>query len=247
MIRAVFLDIDGTVLDFDAFVQSCMREGFRQFGLPPYEDGMYVVFKQINNRLWQQIERGEIVREQLIDLRWQAVFARLGIKGDARAFEIYFRNALAVSAIPVAGAGELLPWLSQRFIVCAASNGPLAQQQSRLQLAGYLPYFHHLFVSEEIGAQKPALPFFERSMARLNAGQKAALRPEETLMVGDSLTSDMAGGIGFGMKTCFFNPHGRRVPDDMPIDCVIGQLSELKTILEKEESHAQPGSLFPRS
>ncbi|MBQ9300139.1 MAG: HAD-IA family hydrolase [Clostridia bacterium] len=240
MIKAVFLDIDGTVLDFDAFVRACMRAGFERFGLPPYEEGMFVVFKQVNNRLWWQIERGEILREQLIDLRWQAVFERLGIRADGRAFEIYFRNALLGSAIPVPGAGKLLPWLAERYTVCAASNGPFAQQRSRLELAGYLPYFQHLFISEEIGAQKPSPVFFEKSMARLNAGRAQAVRPDEILMVGDSLTSDMAGGIGCGMKTCFLNPCGRPVPADLPVDFVIGQLSELKTILEKEDGHAQP-------
>ena len=239
MIRAIFLDIDGTVLDFDAFVRECMREGFRHFGLPPYEEGMFVTFKQVNNQLWQQIERGEIMREQLIDLRWQAVFARLGIQADGRAFETYFRDALAKSAIPVPGAGDLLPWLAERYTVCAASNGPFDQQQSRLRLAGYLPYFHHLFISEEIGAQKPSPVFFERSMKRLNAGREIALRPHEVLMVGDSLTSDMAGGIGYGLKTCFFNPHARKVPSDVPVEYAIKQLDEIRTILEKEDGHAQ--------
>ncbi|MBQ9264286.1 MAG: HAD family hydrolase, partial [Clostridia bacterium] len=117
MIRAVFLDIDDTILDFGAFVRETMASGFRHFGLPQSRNDMYPVFRRVNNALWQQMEQGEITRGQLFERRWQAIFRELGIQGDGRAFELYFRDALLHSAIPVPGADEIIPWLSRQFIL----------------------------------------------------------------------------------------------------------------------------------
>lgn len=238
MIKAIFLDIDDTVLDFEAFVRRTMRLGFAYFHLPPYEESMYDTFFRVNSRLWHAIEQGQIVRAQLIDLRWQSIFRELGINGDGPAFERYFRNALLSSAIPMPGADEMIPWLSRRFLLCAASNGPVAQQQTRLGLAGYLPYFHHLFISEQLGVQKPDPVFFSRSLDRLNAsplpGFSYPVLPGEVLMVGDSARSDMQGGIGSGMKTCFFSRHGSTPPAELPVDFVITDLTQLKEILGNE-------------
>lgn len=236
MIKAVFLDIDDTVLDFGAFVRSAMQAGFAQFGLPAYTEDMFPVFQRINNALWQRIERGEITRSQLMDLRWPAIFRALGMEGDGRAFELYFRSALLHSAIPVPGAEEMIPWLSRRFILCAASNGPFAQQEYRLRQAGFLPWFHFLFISEALGVSKPEPLFFQRCLDELNsrcppAEDAKPILPGEILMVGDSLSSDMQGGIGSGLKTCYFNPEGRPVPGDLPLDYTITRLDQLRSIL----------------
>jgi len=235
MIKAVFLDIDDTILNFGAFVRQAMEQGFAAFGLPPYEEGMFPVFERINGELWRGIERGEIARSQLIDLRWQRIFQALGISGDGRAFELYFRDALLHSAIPMAGAEEMIPWLSGRFLLCAASNGPHAQQETRLGLAGFLPYFHFLFISETIGAQKPSPVFFVRCMEILNGrplpGRAYPVLPGEILMVGDSPSSDLLGGIESGLKTCYFNGRQTPLPDGVRPDYTIRRLTQLRDIL----------------
>ena len=238
MIKAVFLDIDDTVLDFGACVRAAMEKGFRQFGLPPYEERMYPVFERVNARLWQGIERGELQRSQLIDLRWQAVFRELGLRADGRAFELFFKEELRSSAIPVPGAAETLPWLSARCLLCAASNGPYRQQERRLRISGFLPLFHHLFISEEISFQKPDARFFETAISRLNAaplpGRAYPVRPEEILMVGDSLTSDMQGALNGGLIPCYFSRQGTPPPAGLPITYIITQLTDLRSILENE-------------
>ena len=233
MIKAVFLDIDDTVLDFEAYVRLALREGFDRFGLPPYREEMLPVFTGVNNRLWQRIERGEMTREQLIDVRFQTVFQELGITGDARAFERYFRDAIWDCAIPVAGAAEMVPWLGARYILCAASNGPYDQQRARLALSGFLPWFRHLFINEEIGWQKPARAFFDEAIRRLNAGREAPVARSEIMMIGDSLTSDMRGGIDSGLVTCYFNRFHAEPPTGMRVDYTVSRLEAAREILEK--------------
>ncbi|MBQ9265286.1 MAG: HAD hydrolase-like protein, partial [Clostridia bacterium] len=113
----------------------------------------------------------------------------------------------------------------------------LAQQKARLRQAGYLPYFHHLFISEAIGFSKPAPAFFDACIAALNAPALSSsappILPENVLMVGDSLTSDMRGGIDSGLKTCYFNPEKKPVPSNLTIDFTIHRLAQLRDIVKK--------------
>lgn len=229
MIKAVLFDIDNTLLSFDGYVKQSMEEGFARFGLKKYEPWMFDVFTRENNALWRSLERGEITFEDIKAGRWNRIFSVLGIDFDGPVFETYFREKLNVSAIPVEGSPETLGWLRGKFILCAASNGPYEQQLNRLKLAGMAEYFDYFFISEEMGVSKPSAEYFSLCFDRINEGRPETVYPEEMLMIGDSLTSDMAGGINAGMKTCFFDPQHKGVPDGMRIDHVIHSLSEVKT------------------
>ena len=154
---------------------------------------------------------------------------------DGIAFERYFREALHESAIPVPGAHELLEQLHGRFLLCAASNGPYAQQVHRLELSDMRKYFDYLFISEKIGVSKPSRAFYDAAFAELNAGRAEPIRPCETLMLGDSPTSDMAGGLQYGMRTCFFRRHPDK-PAPAGVDTVAADLPQaLREILALAE------------
>ena len=115
--------------------------------------------------------------------------------------EHVFRSYLHNSAVPVSGALETLEALAGKYIFCAASNGPYEQQLNRLERGGMRKYFTHCFVSEKVGIEKPSLRFFEKCMEEL-----PGIEPEECLMIGDSLTADIAGGHAAGLKTCWYHP-----------------------------------------
>lgn len=231
MIKAILLDIDNTLLSFDEYVKDAMRTGFKEFNLCEYDEGMFSVFTEINNKLWHSLEKGEIDLEGLKKVRWNMIFESLGISYDGVLFEKYFRARLFESAIPVDGAMELLSYLHGKYILCAASNGPYNQQVNRLKICGMLPYFEHLFISEEIGHSKPSEKFFDACLNRLNASSEDRIKPDEIMMIGDSLSSDMAGGIQFGTHTCLYNPTNKTVPSDVGIDYVVTELSEISRIL----------------
>lgn len=207
MYKAVFLDIDNTLLDFGACARYAMRAALPEFGLA-YADSLFPLFDRINNGLWEQLERGELTRQQLYDIRWDRIFplwapaAALHIDGIS--FEKRFSHFLAYSAEPVDGAKELLEALHGRTLVCAASNGPYEQQRFRLESAGLLPYFDRLFVSEALGVSKPEAAFFDVCFADL-----PPMTREQALMVGDSLTADILGGLRAGMDTCWFSADGK--------------------------------------
>ena len=227
---AVFIDIDNTLLSFDEYVKQTMKTGFAYFGLKRYEPYMYDIFCEENNRLWRNIELGTLVFSELEKVRWNIIFARLGIEFDGTVFEKYFRRALYDSAIPIHGAKEMLSYLSGKYILCAASNGPYEQQVHRLEIAGMKQYFDYIFISEKLGASKPSEEFFRQAFTELNSGREEAIMPSDTIIIGDSLTSDIAGGRNYGMKTCFYNIGGI-VSNDINADYVVNELSEVEGIL----------------
>lgn len=231
MIKVVLLDIDDTLLDFQGYVKESLREGFREFNLGEYSESVYATFTRINTTLWHEIEEGKLTIADLRRVRWNRIFGELGIAYDGAAFEDYFRGRLFHSAIRVEGAPELLEYLRGRYILAVASNGPYAQQVNRLKNGGMLDYFTGIFVSEKIGVSKPAPAFFDACMAGLNEGRNDPILPGEVLMVGDSVSSDMTGAMGYGMKTCYFNRFGKALPEGMAVDYQVATLNELSDIL----------------
>ena len=226
-IKAVFLDIDNTLLSFDGYIIETMKKGFAHYGLKPYEDSMYDTFTRINNGLWEAIERQELTFEELQKIRWNRIFEAMGIDFDGVTFEKYFRDNLWDNAIPMDGAMELLEYLHDKYIICAASNGPYEQQKNRLKVGGMLPYFTDLYVSENIGSPKPTQKFFEECMCRLNRDREESLMSGQVMMIGDSITSDMTGGITCGMKTCLYNFKNRGIPEDSGIDYIVTSLRDI--------------------
>ncbi len=229
MLKAILIDIDDTLLSFQGFVKESMKEGFPKFGLGEYEDEMYSVFTRINKDLWHRLEEGTLSFEELKKVRWNMIFEVLGFQADGIAFEAYFRDFLFDNAILEDGALELMEYLKGKYILCAASNGPYDQQVNRLKKGGLLPYFSHLFISEEIGHAKPSGEFFKACLYRLNKFD--TVLPEEMMILGDSVSSDMVGGINFGIKTLYYNPKDAVLPPEIKPDFTVRSLREIQSIL----------------
>ncbi len=230
-IKVVFIDIDNTILSFDEYVKVAMREGFEKFGLREYEKWMFGIFLSVNSQLWRAIEKKELNLEGLRQVRWKLIFDKLDIDFDAVVFEDYFRECLRESAIPVDGAYEMLDYLSGKYTLCAASNGPSNQQIHRLAIGNMLDCFEAVYVSEDMGASKPSEKFFERAFIDLSDRLGEEIKPEESLIIGDSITADMVGGAQFGMKTCWYNRHKAQPPKKVDLDYIVTSLHEVKKIL----------------
>ncbi|MBQ4643013.1 MAG: YjjG family noncanonical pyrimidine nucleotidase [Oscillospiraceae bacterium] len=222
MIKAVFIDIDGTLLDFEACVEEYMRLGLTENKIE-YKPEMLETFHRINNGFWRDLEQGKITFEELLERRWATVFEALEIDLNGPEFETYFRKRLHESAIPMEGSYETLEYLSGKYRLFAASNGPHEQQVERLRKAGMLGYFEEVFTSGKIGEEKPSPYFFEYCF------EKVDILPSESIMLGDSLTSDMKGGVCFGMKTVWLNGKGEKT--ELPVDYEIKSLAEVKNII----------------
>ncbi len=230
MIKAIFIDIDNTLLSFDEHVKSSMKEGFERFGYPEYSPDMYSVFKGINDVLWRELEQNIITLEELKAKRWDLIFTALNIEGNGAEFEEYFRERLFYSAHPEPFAIEILEYLYGKYPLFVASNGPLLQQKNRLKVGKMNGYFKDFFVSDDIGYSKPGREFFDEAFRRIRQSGYGNIAPEETMIIGDSLSADMQGGFDYGMATCFYNKYGK---DDVPefLNYNIISLKEIREIL----------------
>ncbi len=224
MIKNILIDIDDTLLDFNKCAEESMRDAMSKVGIE-YRDGMMNVFHRVNDSLWKQVEQGTLTVSQLYEIRWDAVFAEMGVCYDGKAFEQLFLYNIHRSAVPVDGAVDILSYLSNKYKLYAASNAPYEQQRERLQKAGMLSFFVELFTSESLGVSKPHKEFFELCLDRMRA------TAEQTAIIGDSLNSDIKGGIESGLFTCWFNFKNAEIPSNMKINATVKSLAELKIIL----------------
>lgn len=225
MIKAVFIDIDDTLLDFGKCAKYSMAESFRDFSLC-FEDNMFPLFEEINAGLWRQIEKGEITKDELYGRRWNTIFGKLNIHGaDGNEFESHFLEHLSESAEHVDGALDLLTYLASKYKIYAVSNGPHSQQLKRLERAGLLDFFTEIFTSEKLGVQKPEKAFFD-AVFKLSGA-----KPSETALIGDSLSADISGGEKMRVKTIWFNKKNAVNTASVSPDCTVYSLREIKNIL----------------
>lgn len=227
MIKTVFLDLDDTILDFGAAERVAISKTFRQLGLDP-TDALLRRYSEINMSRWEAFERGEISRETVLTSRFELLFSELGADIGAQECEDIYRKFLGVGHYFVDGAVELLETLSPEYDLYIASNGVAATQNSRLASANIGHYFKDIFISETTGHHKPERAYFDYCFARI-----PNFDPERAIIVGDSLTSDILGGKNAGIQTCWYNPKGKPVRNDIVSDFEIRHLSELPDILKK--------------
>ena len=225
MITTVLIDVDNTLLDFNECVKETIGVMFKRHGLENSE-AVFPIFKEVNDMLWLKIEAGELDRMGLYKVRWKLIFERLGIDKDGPSFENEFRLAFSESKQTVEGAYELLEYLSKKYTVCAASNASAWQQNKRLRNTDMMKYLTHLFISEELGAPKPKKEFFDKCLERLGNIPK-----EEVVLIGDSLSADISGGVAYGIKTIWFNYDKAPVTEDIKADIIVNSLDEIKNYI----------------
>lgn len=221
----LLLDADDTLLDFKKNEQISFSLLFKHIKYPLTESA-YRLYQDINHRLWRQFEKGEITKDYLFNTRFQELFSRLGV--DLKEFrpESFYQNQLAKGAFLIEGAYELCKNLSQTHELYIITNGISKTQYARLRTSGLLPFFKSVFVSEEIGFQKPSSQFFTHVFSHI-----PNLIPEKTLVIGDSLTSDIQGGKNANIDTCWYNPGKLKNASGVEPDYEIDQLEKLYTIV----------------
>lgn len=220
----VFIDIDDTLLDFTKCANDAIKSACSKFGVP-YTTTLVDTFHPINLDLWHRLEKKEVTKEKLFDTRFQIVFDKLGIKADGIAFETAFRENFHESAILVDGARDLLEYLRSKYKVYVASNASMHQQTNRMKKAELDGYIDGYFVSEEIGFPKPQKEFFDACFKAL-----PDVKPQDVVMIGDSLSADIKGACEYGLKTIWYN-HRNEPTSDVKCDYIVSRLSEVKNIL----------------
>ena len=220
----LLFDADGTLLDFDRSEHAAMEKIFARHGYP-YSEETLMRYREINSRLWRDYEQDRILKPVIHMTRFEELFRQLSIDGDGAAFNREYLDALSAEHFTIDGAEEVCAALSGRYRMYVVTNGVSHVQRRRMRESGLEQYFSGLFISEEMGVQKPKREFFE-----LVSQAVESFTPEKTLVVGDSPTSDVKGAQGFGLDVCWFNPSERPAPSPAPTQ-EIRSLRELLPLL----------------
>ncbi|WP_192987306.1 YjjG family noncanonical pyrimidine nucleotidase [Carnobacterium mobile] len=226
--RTLLFDVDDTLLDFGAAEKQALTLLFeeQQLLLTAEIESRY---GQINQSLWKAFEEGKIGRDEVVSTRFSTLFKELEKEIDGILFEQKYRNYLNEGHDLMVGAFDLVQELKDDYDLYIVTNGISKTQYRRLRDSGLYPLFKDIFVSEDTGFQKPMKAYFDYVFARIPNFSK-----EQTLIIGDSLTSDIKGGQLAGIATCWFNPENKVNETGIEPDYQIQSLEELYQILQKQ-------------
>lgn len=226
MFEILLLDLDDTILDFGWAENQAITRTLTAFGIEPTKE-VCALYSRINLEHWRRLERKELTREQVRVGRFAELLRTLGVAGDALACADTYVAYLAQGHRFLPGAQEAVSRLSEKYRLFLVTNGNAPVQEGRLKSADLSRFFEKIFISQEIGANKPAVEFFDRCFMQIPDFDR-----EKTIIVGDSLTSDILGGNNAGIAACWVNPKHRPRRADIRVDYEIESITQLKMLLE---------------
>ncbi len=226
MFEFLFLDLDDTILDFKKAERIALSRTLADSGLEPTPE-VCTLYSRINKDHWERLERKELTRAQVLSGRFDVLFTQMGYTVDAEAVARAYEHNLSQGHYFLPGAEEAVDRLHRKYRLFLASNGTASVQKGRMTSANLYRFFEKVFVSQEIGHNKPDKAYFDGCFAQI-----PDFDPAKAMIVGDSLTSDILGGQNAGITTCWVNPDGKPRREGIRVDYEIRALCELEDLLE---------------
>lgn len=221
----LLFDADGTLLDFPLAERTSLCEALAAQGIQANEE-IIAAYSAINDAIWKQIEVGTFDRANLNAVRFSRLAERFGFVCDVERLGREYFAAMARQGQLIDGALDLCLALKARYGLFIITNGTASVQHGRLDGTPLLACMDGLFISQEIGAEKPSPAFFDAVAAAIPGFER-----EGALVIGDSLSSDIAGGIAAGIDTCWYNPSGKTAPENRTPTYTISSYDELRAML----------------
>ena len=227
--NCIMMDIDNTLLDFDAAERKALLETLQQFSLP-CDEAAVSRYHEINSSLWGELNKGKIRRDKLVVERFDRFVKEVGAAAKATELNRAYTEHLATHADVIPGAEEALQELAEVATMIAVSNGTELVERGRLKLSGFEKYFDDIFVSEAVGVSKPNPKIFQMAMRKLGIEHS-----DKVLVVGDSLSADIQGGVNAGLDTCWVNMNGMENESGLTPTYEVKALRELYPIVMEED------------
>lgn len=219
----LLFDADGTLFDFDKAEEQALELVLTDLKYP-VSDAAKQTYKRINKELWHAFELGRVTQGEIKVRRFQLWLEQLGLEHDAEATGHNYVQHLSEQTDLLPGAQELVEMLADRYRMVIVTNGLKEVQRPRMQKSSLSPFFEDVIISGELGVAKPDPRFFDAAFARM--GQPSR---EHVLMVGDSLSADMQGGLQYGLDTCWCNFRNEKT--ELPVTHTVTQLEQLADLL----------------
>ena len=211
MIKTNLWDIDGTILNFQSAAENSLKNTFRKFGYGEITDEFLHMYEGINDAYWCKLEKGEITKEKLLVERFVEFFTNIGVETTCvKEFNQAYLNGLLDTVVFMPEAYETVKKLHPQYKQYIVTNGIKQLQRQKIAKAKIEEFFDGIFISDEIGHEKPQIEFFDYVFDRIETQNR-----NEIMIIGDSLTSDIAGGIHAGIHTCWYHPSNEENHSDI--------------------------------
>ena len=200
--KVILFDADETLFDFKKAEKEAFKNTMIEFGVSYDESYHFNIYKEINTAIWKELEEGLITQEKLKTERFRRFIEKIEMDFNENDFANTYMKYLGEGSFLFGGAKELIEDLSDKYILSIVTNGLTAVQERRVKKSVIAKYFKDIVISEEVGISKPNPDIFEHAINNLGKFSK-----DEVLMIGDSLNSDIRGGINYNIDTCWYNPN----------------------------------------
>lgn len=221
----ILWDNDNTLMDFEYSLHKALHATFEAFGLF-IDEQIIARYEVINSDYWKRLERGEVTKQQLLDGRFVDLFTELGYEVDVAAFRKMFQVELGSYFMYLDNSLEICKQLHGKVKQYIVTNGVRETQIKKITAAGLFDLMEEIFISGDIGYEKPRKEFFDRCLEKIEEKDL-----QKILIVGDSLTSDIAGGNNAGIKTCWYNPKKKTADSKYVIDYEIQNLDQIFEVI----------------
>lgn len=226
-IKAILYDVDGTLLDFETQEEVALSYCFKKYNLGEISEEKLELYKRINLGYWEMFEKNLISKEKLVVKRFEDYLEALGVKLNAEEVNDTYFSKLGDTIVFKDNSYELVKSLKGKIKQYVVTNGAIRVQKTKLAKSGFDKLMDDVFISDEVGYQKPRKEFFDAIKNRLGD-----VANDEILIVGDSLTSDMKLADNCNLISCFYNPKKKDYKVDFKIDYEISDLNEVKKICQ---------------
>jgi 2-haloacid dehalogenase len=226
MFKIILWDIDGTVLNFSLAERNAIKSAFETLNIGKCTDEMAERYSQINQSYWARLEKGEFNKNEILVKRFVEFIKEYNLNVDAKILGETYESKIVDTIAFIDNSFEILNKLKHNHEQYAITNGTLKTQQARLNKSRLINVFDDVFISDEIGYEKPSKYFFDYVFNKISPCNK-----NEILVVGDSLSSDIKGANNAGVKCCWYNPSNKTNNLKLTIDYEIHNLNELLDIV----------------
>lgn len=220
MIKHILFDLDNTLLDFNRAEYNAFQEVMSHYEII-FTESIFKQYEDINAGLWKELEQGLLTMEYVQNERFGVLFKQLNLNFDGVQANEYYHKMLQNHSELVLHAEEVCSVLAKQYQISIVTNGVYNTQINRIHNSAINKFITNIFISELIGVEKPDVRFFDYVIEKLQCDNK------EVLIVGDSLSSDIQGGINAGFQTCWYNPDEKENKFDIIPDYVISDLREV--------------------
>ena len=228
MIKLILWDLDSTLIDFDIPERNSIIHCFEDFNLGPCPKAFLDEYHSINIKWWERLENGELTKPEILVGRFTEILSKYGYDASiATDFNEDYMNRLGDTVCPIENAVETVRALKGKVVQVIATNGVSRTQGKKIHGAGLDFIVDGIFVSEELGADKPNVVFYNKILERYPQFER-----NEIMMVGDSLSSDMTGANRAGIVSCWYNPQHKKLDRDLKIDFEIDDITQVMEVIK---------------